>query len=113
VDPSGVLTPGTRHRTILNVNDRKELNMARLSEAQRHRVSSRLFAIPETRRYRIHDVSHARDALAMVSKNGTREDIARVRAAVKRRFPGITIAPRRLTAVVSRRLDSRVERARP
>jgi hypothetical protein len=28
----------------------------------------------------------------MVSKNGTPEEIARVRAAVKRRFPGITIA---------------------
>jgi hypothetical protein len=67
----------------------KELTMSRLSEAQRHRLSSRLFAIPETRSYPIPDVSHARDALAMVSKNGTPEEIARVRAAVKRRFPGI------------------------
>jgi hypothetical protein len=66
--------------------------MARLSEAQRHRLSSCLFALPETRSYPIPDVSHARDALAMVSKNGTPEEIARVRAAVKRRFPGIRIA---------------------
>ena len=49
------------------------------------------FAIPETRSYLIPDVSHARDALAMVAKNGTPEEIARVRAAVKRRFPGFEI----------------------
>ena len=39
--------------------------------------------------YPIPDEDHARMALAMVKKHGTPEEQARVRAAVKRKFPGI------------------------
>lgn len=44
------------------------------------------FAMPG-RRYPIHDMNHARDALARVSANGTPEEKAMVRAAVHRRYP--------------------------
>jgi len=39
--------------------------------------------------YPIPDEDHARMALAMVEKHGTSEEQATVRAAVKRKFPGI------------------------
>ena len=39
--------------------------------------------------YPIPDEEHARMALAMVAKHGTSEEKARVRAAVKRKFPNI------------------------
>jgi hypothetical protein len=42
--------------------------MACLTEAQRQALPTRLFAIPKRRSYPILDVSHARDAQAMVSK---------------------------------------------
>ena len=45
------------------------------------------FAIPETRSYPIHDLSHARNALARVSQFGSESEKARVRAAVHRRYP--------------------------
>lgn len=47
------------------------------------------FAIPESRKYPIHDASHARSALSMVAKHGTPEEKERVRAAVAKKWPGI------------------------
>ena len=44
---------------------------------------------PQERRYPIPDASHARNALARVSGNGTPEEKAKVRAAVHSRFPEI------------------------
>lgn len=41
--------------------------------------------------YPIPDESHARNALARVAQHGTPEEKARVRAAVKRKFPGIDV----------------------
>jgi hypothetical protein len=39
--------------------------------------------------YPINDASHARNALARVSQNGTAQEKAQVRAAVKRKYPNI------------------------
>lgn len=39
--------------------------------------------------YPIPDESHARSALSLVAQHGTAEEKAKVRAAVKRKFPGI------------------------
>ena len=41
--------------------------------------------------YPIPDISHARNALARVAQHGSPEEKARVRAAVKRKFPSIHI----------------------
>jgi len=62
--------------------------MAVLTSRGRKRLSSGKFALPG-RRYPIHDRAHARNALARVAQHGTASEKARVRAAVKRRFPSI------------------------
>jgi hypothetical protein len=61
---------------------------AELTSKGRAQVKS--FAIPETKKYPIHDAAHARNALARVSQFGTAEEKARVRAAVKSKYPGIS-----------------------
>jgi pyrroloquinoline quinone (PQQ) biosynthesis protein C len=43
----------------------------------------------EERAYPIHDIAHARNALARVSAYGTSEEKRRVRAAVYRRYPSL------------------------
>lgn len=62
--------------------------MAKLTAAGRKRISSSSFALPG-RRYPIEDKAHARNALARVSQYGTASQKAKVRAAVRRKYPGI------------------------
>lgn len=62
--------------------------MAKLTAKKRKRLKSSTFALPD-RRYPIPDASHARNALARVSQNGTPAEKAKVRAAVHRKFPSI------------------------
>ena len=63
--------------------------MAKLTGPQRRRLPNRAFAQPAQRKYPINDRSHARNALARVAQHGTPAQKARVRAAVRRRYPGI------------------------
>ncbi len=56
----------------------------------RHLLPRSEFALPG-QRYPISDVSHGRNALARVSQHGTPEEKARVRAAVHRKFPRISL----------------------
>jgi len=75
--------------------------MAKLSTRGRKRLARSKFALPPRRsgknrttkgvkgRYPIHDIAHARNALARVAQHGTPSEKARVRAAVKRRYPSI------------------------
>lgn len=56
----------------------------KLTSNERNHIPTGEFAIPETRSYPIHDMNHARNALARAS--GKPEE-ARVKAAVHRRFP--------------------------
>lgn len=67
----------------------KATNQHRNTKAGREAMPDSDFAIPERRMYRIDDAAHARDALARVVQDGTPADIARVRAAVAKRYPGI------------------------
>jgi len=59
-----------------------------LKAKERKKIPEGQFALPG-RRYPIHDISHARNALARVSQHGTTEEQSQVRAAVSRRFPEI------------------------
>jgi hypothetical protein len=61
---------------------------AELTTQGRKQISEGNFALPG-RRYPIHDESHARNALARVTQHGTPEEQAKVRAAVKKKYPGI------------------------
>ena len=63
--------------------------MANLTAAMRKNLPDSAFAIPATRQYPIMDRAHAIDALARVKVNGTPQQKAQVRAAVKRRYPGL------------------------
>lgn len=54
----------------------------------RAHIAPHNFALPGGR-YPIHDVAHARNALARVSQNGTPEEKAKVKAAVHRKYPSI------------------------
>lgn len=62
--------------------------MSKLSSGQRKKLASSSFALPG-RRYPIEDASHARNALSRVSQFGTPEEKARVRGAVRRRYPSM------------------------
>jgi hypothetical protein len=56
---------------------------------KRKKLSKKSFALPGARKYPIPDKSHARNALARVAQHGTEEEKRTVRAAVRKRFPGI------------------------
>jgi hypothetical protein len=67
--------------------------MAKLTTAQRKRLSKKSFALPSkapgSGSYPIPDISHARNALARVAQNGTPAEKKRVRAAVTKKFPSL------------------------
>lgn len=72
--------------------------MARLTTEERKKLKSSQFALPGKGEgpegkgagsYPIPDKSHARNALARVSQHGSSAEKSKVRAAVKRKFPGI------------------------
>jgi hypothetical protein len=63
--------------------------MAKLTTKMRKNLPNSAFAIPATREYPIMDKAHAVDALARVEANGTPQQKAQVRAAVKRRYPNL------------------------
>ena len=62
--------------------------MAKLNTAERAGLPAKDFAGPD-RSYPINDASHARNALSRVSQHGTPALKARVKNAVKRKYPGI------------------------
>lgn len=62
--------------------------MAKLTTKQRNKLSNKSFAGPN-RSFPIEDKAHARNALARVSQFGSPDLKARVRAAIKKKYPGI------------------------
>lgn len=61
----------------------------RLTYARKKALPRSAFAIPEQRKYPLVDAAHARNALARVSRFGSRSQQRRVCAAVHERFPNI------------------------
>lgn len=66
--------------------------MAELSAGERARLKNSDFALPD-RRYPIHDIEHARDALARVARHGTPTEKVAVRRAAHKRYPSIASEP--------------------
>jgi hypothetical protein len=60
--------------------------MADLTTKARNALKATDFALPG-RRYPIHDLAHARNALARVEQSGTPAEIATVSKKVARKFP--------------------------
>lgn len=89
-------TPSARERFIISRSPRlwkrRKVKMSKtartLTSRARDAVPASQFALPG-RRYPIHDVSHARNALARVAQHGTPEEKGKVRAAVAARYPEI------------------------
>jgi len=63
--------------------------MAKLTAKGRKRIKQSNFGVPEKRKYPIHDISHARNALARVAQHGTPAEKAQVRRRVFRKFPSL------------------------
>jgi len=64
--------------------------VARLLTARgRGQVKEKNFALPEQKKYPIHDLAHARNALTRVSQYGTPGQQATVRAAVYKKYPAL------------------------
>jgi len=61
--------------------------MSVLTTKQREALPDSAFAIPEERKYPIHDKNHARAALAIVAEFGTPEEKQRVAKAIAERYP--------------------------
>ncbi len=62
--------------------------MGKLTSAERRALPARDFVFPKQRKYPIEDAGHARDALSRAAHKGGAVQ-AKVRAAVKRKYPGI------------------------
>lgn len=65
--------------------------MARLTTKERNALPDSDFAIPDEREYPIKDHGHAVAALSRVEHNGTPEEKAQVRSAVRRKFKDMTL----------------------
>jgi hypothetical protein len=63
----------------------------KLTAKDREAIPAGDFALPSERKYPIHDEVHARNALARVSQFGSDDEKAKVRAAVKKKYPGIDL----------------------
>jgi hypothetical protein len=63
--------------------------MAKLSTSARKALPAKSFAEPDKRKYPIENEAHARNALSRVSQSGTPTEKAKVKAAVKKKYPSI------------------------
>ena len=66
--------------------------VGKLTTRGRKRMKSSSFALPGAKKYPIPDKAHARNALARVAQHGTAAQKAKVRKAVKRKFPSIKVS---------------------
>ncbi len=63
--------------------------MAKLTSAARKALPAKAFAEPDKRKYPIENEAHARNALSRVAQSGTPAEKAKVKSAVKKKYPAI------------------------
>jgi hypothetical protein len=63
--------------------------MAKLSTAARKKIPAKSFAESDKRKYPIENEAHARNALSRVEQFGTSAEKAKVKAAVKKKYPSM------------------------
>lgn len=63
--------------------------MAVLTYQKRKRMRSSSFALPKERKYPIHNLVHAKNALARVSTYGTKKEQAIVKRKVYKKYPSL------------------------
>lgn len=69
-------------------NDNPDVQKDDLNAKGRDQIADDNFALPG-RRYPIHDIAHARNALARVAQHGSEEEKTKVRSAVHRKYPSL------------------------
>lgn len=69
--------------------DWKKVAKKLLTSQGRNDLSDKSFALPKERKYPIHDVIHARNALSRVSQSGTAAEKKKVQEAVYARYPSL------------------------
>lgn len=69
--------------------DKDECQEDVLNAKARKHIKKKNFAIPEKKAYPIHDMAHARNALARVAQNGSPDEKARVKKAVYAKYPSL------------------------
>ncbi|MGA1354052.1 MAG: NUDIX domain-containing protein [Candidatus Limnocylindrus sp.] len=82
------LTPRAREAIMAHKVQGMSKRAAPLTSRGRNQVAEGNFALPG-RRYPIHDISHARNALSRVAQHGTRGEQEAVRSAVEARYPSL------------------------
>ena len=63
--------------------------MAKLKSETRKSLPAKDFAEPDKKKYPIEDKAHARNALSRVAQSGTPAEKAKVKRAVKKKYPSI------------------------
>jgi hypothetical protein len=63
--------------------------MAKLKSETRKSLPAKAFAEPDKKKYPIEDKAHARNALSRVAQSGTPAGKAKVKRAVKKKYPSI------------------------
>ncbi len=79
-----VKTPGIPEASIALS---EALEERKLSYKARKELPDSAFVFPNERKYPIHDIAHARNALARVAQHGTPEEQEKVKAAVYKKYP--------------------------
>jgi hypothetical protein len=82
VKPASGLTENELRRLV----DQTEYAAA-LSAKTRNALPDSAFVFPDERAYPIHDIEHARKALQLGAKHESGDRLAKIRAAVYRRYP--------------------------
>lgn len=67
----------------------KKANARRNTKTGRKAMSSKSFALPRKKKYRIDDLPHARNALARVAQHGSPAEKKQVRRAVVAKYPSL------------------------
>lgn len=76
-------------KKMLGLKESFDLEEKALTYKERKDLPDSAFVYPGERKYPIHDIAHARAALARVSQHGTPSEKERVRAAVYKRYPSL------------------------
>jgi hypothetical protein len=56
---------------------------------KRSKMKAKSFALPKQRKYPIHDLKHAKNAIARVQQKGSPATKRKVYAAIRRRYPAL------------------------
>ena len=69
----------------------RQISEKKLTAKARKNLDDSSFVYPDERRYPINDPNHARNALSRVSQHGSSAEKAKVKAAVRKKYPNIEL----------------------